>query len=198
MRRRYQHTHQQPQQRHVVKMVLVFLTGALTGVLVGLRLALIVLWRSGADALLHRVGLFNKRWTNRFAMKVLRAGQPHSPYALIRHVGRSSGREYATPVITAHVHDAFIVPLAYGQSVDWYRNVRAAGGCTIEWQGQSYHVGAPAMVPAAQAIPAFPRLWGRELRLYGITHFLQMPIIASSTAWQVDMGGAQMPVAHAG
>ncbi len=185
MRRRYQE-HQQRQQPNVGRMIVVFLAGVLTGMLVGLRLTLIALWRSEEESFLHRVSLFNKRWTNRLAMSALRGGQPHSPYAVIHHIGRRSGHAYTTPVITARTPEGFIIPLAYGQKVDWYRNICATGGCTIEWQGRSYRVGAPAPIAAAQAIPAFPRLWGLELRLYGITHFLQLPIITSVTTEQMS------------
>lgn len=198
MRRRYQE-HQQRQQSSVRRMIVVFLAGVLTGMYVGLRLTLIALWRSESEAFQHRISLFNKRWTNRLAMSALRGGQPHSPYAVIHHIGRRSGQAYTTPVITARTPEGFIIPLAYGQKVDWYRNICAAGGCTIEWQGQSYRVGAPAPIAAAQAIPAFPRLWGLELRLYGITHFLQLPIITSVTPEQMGAApAAATPVMQRG
>lgn len=176
--RHYRHAHPQRQPRHGGTMLVVYLAGVVTGIAISLRLVIIALWRSETESIQHRVGLFNKRWTNRLVMTVLRAGQPRSPYALIRHMGRRSGRAYATPVIAVRMPNAFIIPLAYGEKVDWYRNIRAADGCTIEWQGHAYRVGAPAAIPAAQAIPAFPRLWGFELRLYGVTHYLQLPIIA--------------------
>ncbi|HEU5440206.1 MAG TPA: nitroreductase family deazaflavin-dependent oxidoreductase [Ktedonobacterales bacterium] len=200
MRRRDRHHHRRPQQQHVRRMIVVFLAGVLAGMVVSLRLAMIVLWRSGAESFLHRVGLFNKRWTNRLTMRALRAGRRQSPYAVIRHVGRRSGQPYATPVITARAPDAnaFIIPLAYGEQVDWYRNIRAAEGCTIEWQGRSYRVGAPAEILAAQAIPAFSRLWGQELRLYGITRFLQLPILAPITAEHAEREAAQPSVAQTG
>jgi deazaflavin-dependent oxidoreductase (nitroreductase family) len=183
MRLKYR-SHRRPGHWHIGRMIAVFLAGVLTGMAVSLRLALIALWRSETQPFLHSVGLFNKRWTNRLALRVLRAGQPHSPYAVIRHVGRRSGHAYATPVIAAHTPDmgAFIIPLAYGEQVDWYRNIRAAGGCTVEWQGQSYRLGAPAVIPAAEAIPAFPRVWELDLRLYGIAHYVHLPIVAAGAS----------------
>ncbi len=31
-----------------------------------------------------------------------------------------------------------MIPLPYGSDVDWYRNVEAAGHCTISWKGNDY------------------------------------------------------------
>src|SRR3954452_3417920 len=51
----------------------------------------------------------------------------HAPFALVRHVGRRSGRAYATPLVVARVAGGFVVELTYGPDVDWYRNITAAG-----------------------------------------------------------------------
>ena len=165
--------------------ITVFLVGILIGALLGLRVVLIVRWRQADQAFLARIARFNKRWTNRATM--LFAGRPHSPYAVIHHVGRRSGQPYATPVITGLVPGGFVIPLAYGNAVDWYRNLQAAGGCTLEWQGNTYIVGAPELVDAATALPAFPPLWRSQLRLYRINRFVKVMHVqqglGSPTAW---------------
>ncbi len=61
---------------------------------------------------------------------------------MIRHVGRTSGRTYETPVILATVAEGFIAELTYGDQVDWYRNVVAAGGCTVIHHRQEHTVSA--------------------------------------------------------
>lgn len=149
-----------------------FLVGILIGALLGLRVVLIVRWRQADQAFLARIARFNKRWTNPVTM--LFAGRPHSPYAVIHHVGRRSGQPYATPVITGPVPDGFVIPLAYGNAVDWYRNLQAAGGCTLDWRGKTYIVNAPELVDAATALPAFPPLWRSQLRLYRINRFVKV------------------------
>src|SRR5262247_782864 len=50
------------------------------------------------------------------------------PYAVVRHVGRRSGRAYATPVWAASRGDDVLIALILGTETDWCRNVRAAGG----------------------------------------------------------------------
>ncbi len=165
--------------------ITVLLVSILIGALLGLRVILIVRWRQADQAFLARVARFNKRWTNRATM--LFAGRPHSPYAVIHHVGRRSGQLYATPVITGPVPGGFVIPLAYGNAVDWYRNLQVAGGCTLEWQGNMYTLGAPELMDAATALPAFAPLWRSQLRLYRINRFVKMmhvqPSPGSPTAW---------------
>lgn len=159
-----------PRQRGIA--ITAFLLAILTGLAVSQRLILAERWRRGEQATIRRVAQFNKRWTNRVTMTF--AGRRYSPYAVIRHVGRHSGRVYATPVVTAAVPGGFVIPLAYGDVSDWYRNLLAAGGCTLEWQGNTYTVSAPELVDAETVLSAFPRPWRRPLRQYGINRFVKV------------------------
>jgi deazaflavin-dependent oxidoreductase (nitroreductase family) len=89
------------------------------------------------------------------------------PFSLVRHVGRRSGREYETPVILARVPEGFVAELTYGPDVDWYKNVTAAGRCTILHHGREYEVNGVSSYPAELGRAAFPapaRLLLRALR----------------------------------
>ncbi len=56
------------------------------------------------------------------------AGRRHFPMAAqIRHVGRRSGRTYATPVSARRSGDTVLIALTFGNQSDWSRNVRSAG-----------------------------------------------------------------------
>jgi deazaflavin-dependent oxidoreductase (nitroreductase family) len=79
-----------------------------------------------------------KNTLNRITTRVARRGR--GPFSLIRHVGRRSGRSYQTPVVLARVPDGFVAELTYGPSVDWLRNIVAAGGCTVLYRGREYTV----------------------------------------------------------
>ncbi len=153
------------------------------------RATIIARWRKGDPRVIDPVRRFNRRWTNPTAIKYLRAGQRFSPYALVRHTGRRSGRVYTTPVITARVTGGFLIPLAYGPHVDWYQNLVAAGGGTLQWQGYTYTIGAPAIQDAAVAVGAFPLAWQLPLRLYGIARFVRVPQLGMADT------GAAKPVA---
>jgi deazaflavin-dependent oxidoreductase (nitroreductase family) len=84
------------------------------------------------------------------------AGKQHvRAYALIEHRGRRSGRVYTTPVAAQRIADGFMVPMAFGEQADWFRNVQAAGECVIRWNGVAYHVFEPELVDWPTARQAF-------------------------------------------
>ncbi len=66
-----------------------------------------------------RVRVFNKHVTNPILGRL--AGRRRGPFALVKHVGRRSGRHYQTPIIAVPVADGFVIALTYGSHVDWYR-----------------------------------------------------------------------------
>jgi len=77
-----------------------------------------------------------KHTVNRVSAPLARSG--HGPFALVRHVGRRSGRIYETPLLVARVPDGFVIELTYGSDVDWYRNIAAAGGCAVIYRHSEY------------------------------------------------------------
>ena len=79
------------------------------------------------------------------------AGRRFSPYALLRHTGRRSGRTYVTPLRAYPFGDGFVVGLTWGPDVDWCRNVMAAGNVTFRWHGQEYVLERPEIIPAELA-----------------------------------------------
>jgi hypothetical protein len=79
-----------------------------------------------------------KNSLNRLTTRIARSGR--GPFSLVRHVGRTSGRTYETPVILARVPQGFVAELTYGAGVDWYRNIVAAGGCVVVSGGVEYRV----------------------------------------------------------
>jgi hypothetical protein len=75
---------------------------------------------------------------NRLTTGIARSGR--GPFALVRHVGRRSGRTYEAPVILARVPQGFVAELTYGTCVDWYRNIVAAGGCVVVSGRKEYRI----------------------------------------------------------
>ena len=106
-----------------------------------------------------------KRTLNPLTLRAARSGR--GPFALVRHVGRKSGRVYETPLILAPTRGGFVAELTYGPEVAWYRNVVAAGGCDVLVGGQEHHVVGiePLGTDAGRAaFPAPARLVLRLLR----------------------------------
>jgi len=86
------------------------------------------------------------------------AGRRFSPYALLLHVGRRSGRCYLTPLGAYPFRDGFVLNLAYGPEVDWCRNVMASGHATLKWHGHEYALDRPELIPVTTALQAYPPL----------------------------------------
>ncbi|MBV9358271.1 MAG: nitroreductase family deazaflavin-dependent oxidoreductase [Chloroflexi bacterium] len=80
------------------------------------------------------------------------AGRRFMPlYGLLKHRGRRSGRLFQTPVVVQRTADGFLVPMPWGEGTDWYRNVRAAGGCVIRFHGRDYPVDQPELIATARS-----------------------------------------------
>jgi deazaflavin-dependent oxidoreductase (nitroreductase family) len=87
----------------------------------------------------------NVKTFNRFAVRL--AGHRLLPvWAVLRHRGRRSGREYETPVAVIPTHSTFVIALPWGRGTDWVRNTRAAGGCTVRWKGRDWVCTDPTFV----------------------------------------------------
>lgn len=91
----------------------------------------------------RRVARFNRRFTNRLALKI--AGYLPG-FAIVDHVGRTSGRAYRTPVIAFHKEGGYIIALTYGPESDWVKNVRTAGSCELETRGRRVRLSDPQIV----------------------------------------------------
>ena len=103
------------------------------------------------------------------------AGKVWNPiFAVIEHVGRRSGRRLRTPVAARRDGNGFVISLAFGAHVDWYRNVAAAGGCTIRWRGVEYPVGTPELIDAAIGRAAFHPIQRALLGLSRIDGYVRL------------------------
>lgn len=96
------------------------------------------------------------------------AGRRFFPlWAVIHHVGRKSGAEYALPVAIVPTTDprTILIGLPWGADTNWARNVVAAGGATLTWKGADVGATAPRIVDpveaAALAKPLFGMVVGR-------------------------------------
>jgi deazaflavin-dependent oxidoreductase (nitroreductase family) len=89
------------------------------------------------------LGRFNRHATNR----VLGPAAAVLPgFAVVRHVGRRSGRLRRTPVNMFRDGDRYVIPLTYGAGAPWVRNVLAAGGCEVETRGRRLRLRDPEVV----------------------------------------------------
>jgi deazaflavin-dependent oxidoreductase (nitroreductase family) len=120
--------------------------------------------------LARRIAHFNKRVTNR----VTRPLAPHLPgFGVVVHTGRTSGKDYETPVNVFTRPNGFVIALTYGTGSDWVRNVVAAGGCELITRGRRYRLSNPEIVhdEAREDASRFAR---PILRLLGAADFMRL------------------------
>ena len=114
----------------------------------------------------NRIRTFNKHVTNRLLHRF--ANCSRGPFAVIRHVGRKSGKQYETTIMVWPIAEGFVIALTYGPEVDWYRNILAAGHCSLLWHGRNYTVEKPERIDAEAALPALPPAFRPILRKRGV------------------------------
>ena len=104
------------------------------------------------------------------------AGRRFLPlWAVLRHRGRKSGKQYAIPVAVIPTETTFIIALPWGRGTDWVRNVRAAGRCTIRWKGADNECTDPMFVDKDVAAAAARGVTRRALRRMDFPHgFIQL------------------------
>lgn len=127
----------------------------------------------------NRMLTFDKYVANRIARRF--AHFSHSPYAVVHHVGRRSGKAYETPIMGEPMGDDVVIALTYGPEVDWYRNVLAAGHATFLWLGKVYTIEKTEPIVKQAALPAFPLPLRSILRILGTQHFVRVWYQVSQT-----------------
>jgi deazaflavin-dependent oxidoreductase (nitroreductase family) len=117
------------------------------------------------------IGFVLKHTLNPFTRRMARTH--FGPFAIVQHVGRRSGKTYETPIIVQPIPDGFMIELTYGPNVDWYKNVQAAGGCTILWHGKPYVINRIEPQTPTSGRAAFPLPFRVIMNLLDLQHFVR-------------------------
>ena len=115
-----------------------------------------------------RVAHFNRRVTNRLTGPLA----PRLPgFGVVLHTGRTSGKDYRTPVNVFRHGDRYVIALTYGSEADWVKNVQAAGRCELLTRGRRIQLTEPELVhdPTRRLVPAPVRI---PLSLLDVADFL--------------------------
>ena len=105
---------------------------------------------------------------------------------VLHHVGRQSGKSYATPLGMRRQGATFLMPRTFGENAAWYLNVMAAGTCRVTYLGKTYTLVEPEVVDYATARSAFPRYERAQFRLLGIDEYLRLRIAATESPSRVS------------
>src|SRR5579863_6065359 len=119
-----------------------------------------------------RLRTFVKHFVNPLLRNFAHAS--HDPFALLRHVGRRSGKTYEIPIMVWRVEDGFVIALTYGPQVDWLRNLQTAKQGSLLWHKQEYVFQKPEFIDADLALPALPPFIKQILRLRGTHEFVKL------------------------
>ena len=146
--------------------------GGLVAVALALWLFLLMTMRTGYGPGLAAIRRLNRRFTNRRVMKT--AGRAGASASVIRHVGRTSGTPYETPVGVIDTGDDILITLPYGTSSDWLKNVKTEGSAEVVHEGRTFRVEHPEVMAAADAAPHHSRRERLVQRLYGVDLVLRL------------------------
>ena len=102
------------------------------------------------------------------------AGRQGSGTAVVRHIGRKTGRSYETPIVAVEHDGTVYVALPYGEHTDWLRNVLARGSTTVVNGGERWELHQPEVIPMAVATSFFGAKEQRLHRRFGVELCLQM------------------------
>ena len=128
--------------------------------------------RRKSPVVVNAVRRFNRNVSNPRQMAT--AGSSGAYASVIRHVGRTSGREYETPIGAIPTENGYVVALPYGPGADWLKNLVANGSATIVAEGITSVVDEPQVVAIAEAIDDFPPGERRLLRLFSVSECLRV------------------------
>ncbi len=94
-------------------------------------------------------------------------------FAILRYVGRRSGKLYRTPINVFRREGDYIFGLTYSSDVQWVKNVLVAGAAELEQRGRIVKLRDPKVFvdPAARFMPLAVRPFLRFMR---VSEFLRM------------------------
>jgi deazaflavin-dependent oxidoreductase (nitroreductase family) len=115
------------------------------------------------------------RFNRRAANPLMRRIASYAPMmAIVVHRGRRSGRRYETPVLAFSRGPVVTIALTYGADVDWLKNVRAAGGCTLIQRGRARDLAGPRTLPPDEGRRRMPGPVRAILRLINVEGFIEL------------------------
>jgi deazaflavin-dependent oxidoreductase (nitroreductase family) len=88
-------------------------------------------------------------------------------FAVLTHVGRTTGRTHRTPVNAFRRDGRHLFVLTYGSDVDWVKNILSSGGCDMRTRGRELRLTDPEVFvdPQLRDLPLIVRVIGRLNRV---------------------------------
>lgn len=120
----------------VIAIVFVVVIGAALAIVATVILGL----RFRSRPVRRMMSIVNRRFINPRTLET--AGTAESPWAVVKHRGRISGRQFSTPVQAVEGLGGYVIALPYGPEAQWVRNVQAASHAVLVTRGVDHEIGA--------------------------------------------------------
>jgi deazaflavin-dependent oxidoreductase (nitroreductase family) len=95
-------------------------------------------------------------------------------WAVLGHRGRTSGTPYETPIVALRRSGAYLIPMPFGDSTQWAKNVLAAGGGEIRQGGRTVAIDRPEIVPLEVADAELPTIIRSLSRRFRIRQYMRV------------------------
>ena len=99
-------------------------------------------------------------------------------WVVLTHVGRSSGKEYQTPLEAHRDGDRYLIVCMYGTESDWVRNVFAAGGAKLRDNDVEFDLTNPRLVDEEDFRSRMPTSWNPPPSFMNVHDFIELDIAA--------------------
>ncbi len=99
-------------------------------------------------------------------------------WPVLVHVGRTSGREYLTPLDATPIDGGYLFVPVYGVESDWVRNVLAAGTARLRTGGLEIVVTNPRLIDEEAAFALLPESAERPPKWLKLEQYLLTDLAA--------------------
>jgi deazaflavin-dependent oxidoreductase (nitroreductase family) len=116
---------------------------------------------------------FNRKIANP-VMRLIAGRLP--PFAIVRHRGRVTGRDYVTPVMAFGTRDGLVIGVLYGTTSDWVSNLVVAGRAEVKRRSEAHEYGQPRLVGRDEGLRLVPAIVRGPFRILGVRDFLRLTV----------------------
>lgn len=99
-------------------------------------------------------------------------------WAILTHVGRSSGKVYRTPLDACEVDGTLVFILVYGSRSDWVQNILASGEATLQKDGELFELNSPRLISSDVTWPLLDGRVKLPPSFLKIEESLQMDVVS--------------------
>jgi len=119
----------------------------------------------------HWWGQINKRIFNPRALE-------NGKWDVINHMGRTSGKEYRTPLAATEIDGTFVFIVVYGSRSDWVQNILASGTATLETGHEVVELTRPRLIAGEVARPMLDGHVTLPPGFLKVDQYLQMDVVS--------------------